>query len=251
MAHGLFEEKVALEPIKHVYTHVNGDEYISVSKVLNMLSEPFENTFAYRNATEEKLAEWKAKGDDAREHGTAIHEALETYNQFKTCENPEWEEGLKSILEVYKGWRSYDEVCLYDEQYRIAGTADKISAVGTGKNVSVVISDFKTNKSKGITYNSEYSKNLYPPFEHLSECNFIKYSLQLSLYGYMWENLTGRKIKRMFIHFIPPDDFTKHQVIPVVYLKNDVKLLLETYKPQIDLLLAKKTVVAEETNEAF
>ena len=65
----------------------------------------------------------------------------------------------------------------------------------------------------------------------------------------MWENLTGRKIKRMFIHFIPPDDFTKHQIIPVNYMKNDVKLLLDTYKPQIDLLLAKKPV--EQENEAF
>src|SRR3990167_5454696 len=214
-----------------------------------MLSESFENTFAYKNATPEKLTEWKAKGDVARSHGTDVHKAIETYAQFKTCEKPEWEQGVKSILEVYKGWRSYDEVCLYNEEYRIAGTADKISAVGTGKNVSVIISDFKTNVSKGIYYHSDYSKHLYAPLEHLQDCNYVKYSLQLSFYAYMWENLTGRKIKRMFIHFIPPDDFTKHQIIPVNYMKNDVKLLLDTYKPQIDLLLAKKPV--EQENEAF
>lgn len=249
MPRGLFEEKVALEPIKHVYTDKVGNEYISVSKLLNMLSESFENTYAYKTATPEKLAEWKEKGDVARNHGTDVHKAIETYAQFKTCEKPEWEEGIKSILEAYKGWRSYDEVCLYDEQYRIAGTADKISAVGTGKNVSVVISDFKTNMSKGIQFNSDYSKHLYAPLEHLQDCNYVKYSLQLSFYAYMWENLTGRKIKRMFIHFIPPDDFTKHQIIPVNYMKNDIKLLLDTYKPQIDLLLAKKPV--EQENEAF
>lgn len=249
MSHGLFEEKVALEPIKHVYTDKNGDEYVSVSKVLSLLSEPFENTFAYKNATPEKLAEWKEKGDVARKHGTDVHKAIETYAEFKTCAKPEWEEGIKSILEVYKGWRSYDEVCLYDEKYRIAGTADKISAVGTGKNVSVIISDFKTNVAKGIYYHSEYSKCLYPPFEHLQDANYIKYSLQLSLYAYMFEGLTGRKIKRMFIHFIPPDDFTKHEIIPVNYMKHDVKLLLDTYKPQIDLLLAQKQVSQE--NEAF
>lgn len=249
MAHGLFEEKVALEPIKHVYTDKIGNEYVSVSKLLSMLSESFENTFAYRNATPEKLAEWKLKGDVAREHGTNVHKAIETYAQFKTCENPEWETGIKSILEVYKGYRCYDEVCLYNEEYRIAGTADKISAVGTGKNVSVIISDFKTNISKGIYYHSDYSKCLYPPFEHLQDANYIKYSLQLSLYAYMWENLTGRKIKRMFIHFIPADDFTKHEIIPVNYMKHDVKLLLDTYKPQIDLLLNKNIVI--ESNEAF
>jgi len=249
MGHGLFDEKVALEPISHTYTDKEGLNYISVSKVLSMLSEPFENTWAFKQATPEKLIEWKKKGDDAREHGTSVHNALETYNKFKTCENPEWEEGLKSVLEVYKGWRSYDEICLYNDEYRIAGTADKISAVGTGKNVSVVISDFKTNISKGIQFHSDYSKTLYAPFDHLQDCNYVKYSLQLSLYAYMWENLTGRKVKRMFIHFIPPDDFTKHQIIPVNYMKHDVRLLLETYKPQIDLLLNKNKV--EQENEAF
>jgi len=92
------------------------------------------------------------------------------------------------------------------------------------------LSDFKTNSRKGIVYYSKYGKRCFEPIGHLQDCNYVRYSLQLSVYAYFMEQLTGRKVRQMWIHYIPSDNYMAHRRIPVMYMKNDVLLLLEFYK---------------------
>jgi len=144
MSHGLFKSKVKLEPIKHIYTCDEGNEYKSVTTLLKTIAESFEDTFAYKNASEEKRAEWKEKGRVASDHGTRIHNALELYNETGQIlkENSDLEQAIKSIIDDYKGYhKCYDEVCLYNKEHRIAGTADKICALSNRKDCDVDISD--------------------------------------------------------------------------------------------------------------
>lgn len=234
--HTLFKSDVVLEPESHTYMDSLGRQYLSVTKFLGLLSERFEDTPAYARANDETRAQWKEKGRIAAQHGTAIHNALELYSQTGQIlsENAHMTEAIKSICSEYAEYhQSHDEICLSNSEYRLAGTADKICLLSNRKDSDVDIADFKTNLNKRIQYHSDYKKKMYHPIEHLHDCNFVKYSLQLSIYAYFFEELTGRKVRKLFIHFIPPHDFTKHYKIPVMYMKNDVRLILEAYKHQI------------------
>jgi len=235
MSHNLFKSKVKLEPVKHVYTCNEGHEYKSVTTLLKTISEDFKDTFAYKNASEEKRAEWKEKGVIAADAGTRIHNALELFAEMGQIseENEELREAILSIHEEYKGYNKlHNEIGLHNEDLKIAGTADRICAISNRKDCAVDIADFKTSGSKGIQFYSDYGKRLYPPFEHLHDCNYNKYSFQLSIYAYFFELLTGRKVRQLYIHFIPLDNPMEHRKIPVTYLKTDVLLLLEKYKQQ-------------------
>jgi len=247
MIHNLFKQEVVLEPELHKYFDSDGKEYLSVSKLISLLSEKFEDTIAYRRATEATKAEWKEKGRVASTHGTNIHNALELYNQTGQIliENAQLEAPIKSIIGEYKDYhQTHDEVCLFNKEYRVAGTTDKICIVSRSKDSEVDLADFKTNISKGIYFFSPYKKRLYSPFDHLQDCNYVKYSFQLSIYAYFFELLTGRRVRHLYIHFIPPHNMLEHRKIPVIYLRNDVKLLLDTYKQQIINILEPQTITA-------
>jgi len=234
--HTLFPNLVRLEPVNHTYQNAKGQQFLSVSKFLGLLSEKFEDTPAYARANDETRAQWKEKGRVAANHGTNIHNALELYNKTGQIliENAGIESVIKSINAEYKEYhQTYDEVCLYNEHYRIAGTTDKICSLSNRKDSEVDIADFKTNLKGVITMHSDYKKRLFYPMDHLHDCNYTKYSLQLSLYAYFFEELTGRKVRKMYIHYVPPADMMSHYKIPVIYLKNDVKMLLEHHKQNI------------------
>jgi hypothetical protein len=250
----MFDQLVKLEPVSHTYTDGVGNKYLSVSALLSMLSEPFQKDMIAgfvakkRGVSKETvIAEWDKKRNDAAVHGTRIHNALELYSDFKQVkdEDLELKDAITSIIHEYSRYKECkNEVCLYSKRYRVAGTTDKICILSGRKDCDVDIADFKTNLSKPIQYFSEYKKNLFAPLDHLQDCNFIKYSLQLSLYAYMFEELTGRRVRQLFIHMIPPPDvredgsldfspLLQHRRIPVYYAKTDVKLLLDRYEGDI------------------
>jgi hypothetical protein len=96
--------------------------------------------------------------------------------------------------------------------------------------------DFKTNAKEkngnlaGLTFFSDYYDKLFAPLDHLDDCDYTKYTLQLSFYAYMFEKLTGIKVRRIFIDWIPYKDPAKGRVFPCVYMKNEVRGILERLK---------------------
>lgn len=236
----MYPNVVTLEPESHKYYHGNGQEYLSVSRLLGLISEKFEDTAAYQRADEETRAKWKEKGKVASDHGTAIHNALELYSKTGQIliENAHLEPAIKSISAEYKDYhQTYDEICLYNSEYRVAGTSDKVCIVSRSADSEVDLADFKTNMKGEITMYSKYRKRLFSPFDHLHDCNYTKYSFQLSIYAYFFEQLTGKRVRQLWIHYIPPHNLLAHHKIPVIYMKSDVKILLETYRYQILSLL--------------
>ena len=119
MSHGLFPALVKLEPISHKYHNQSGDEYHSVTRLLKDISEKFEDTFAYKNATEEKRAEWKAKGAHAANEGTRIHNALEMFADTRMIKDSdlELEEAIRKIDYEYRDYHKlHNEICLYNDK---------------------------------------------------------------------------------------------------------------------------------------
>jgi hypothetical protein len=78
----------------------------------------------------------------------------------------------------------YPEHFVYLKSAGLCGQADRVEVID-GK---VNIIDFKTNKeikTKSYVNWEGISKKMLSPISHLDDCNFIHYSLQLSMYMYM------------------------------------------------------------------
>ncbi len=131
----------------------------------------------------------------------------------------------------------YPELMVWNNQYRVAGISDKVTIETQGNIRYVDIDDYKTNKEiKTLSYcnknTGEYAKMLFP-VNHLMECNFIHYSLQLSLYAYLLEcfGFVVRSIK--FTHIPLNETRTAklgiEQAYYVKYLRSDIIKMLNHY----------------------
>lgn len=244
----MIQNYVHLEPKLHQYWNIDHTkQYTSVSKVLDSITLKEDwNSIAGKIAGYGKfkgmskldvLKLWDDNKNKSLSHGTNIHESLERYSkEFKILpQDNHLEEMIKGIHEGYKEYyRSYDEVCLYSEKYLVAGTSDKILQRKKG-NKSICIADYKTSLSKGkITYSNKDGKYLLGPVAHLQDCSYVRYCLQESIYGILYEELTGGTIEEMWVTFIPsdsPKDFFK---IPAVYMRTDAINILEFFKQKQD-----------------
>jgi hypothetical protein len=106
----------------------------------------------------------------------------------------------------------------------IAGTSDIIEDLP--KNMFNVW-DFKTNKK--FEFENKYGEFLHFPINHLPHCQYNDYTLQLSIYGVMYERETGRKFNRGGLFYW--DKFSQtFRLIPIGYMKREAEMVIEHYK---------------------
>lgn len=253
----MYPAKVSLEESTHKYYDANGDEYMGFSAMYDFLVDRFDaNKMAYfaggknEQGMIAKLDEWDSK----RDSGIRLDNALTEYAKTGTTKEKEFEEAVKVILAGYKS-PSFEQLICYNDEYRIAGTIDKICLSSNRKDSKFVISDFKgfedvlnTDGTLKHTYDETLFINrgwLKEPFSHLHKSKFTKISFQLSTYAFMVEALTKKKCDGLFIHVIDPAScksggIIRDRRIPIPYLRNDVLVLLETFKDQIKEKLTNK-----------
>jgi hypothetical protein len=173
---------------------------------------------------------WVAENVKSTVRGTAFHnekeddqfsQGLFEYNQVKykidnNCDN------LSSLKENCV----YPELRLHNTKYKIAGTSDQV-LVMPGKKI--IIRDWKTNKE--IKTSNKYDKLFYP-VAHLDNCEYVKYSLQLSLYGYMLEQFGYEVVDIEFEHFVLDSDnkAVSSTIYKCPYLKEDIVNMLNHYQ---------------------
>jgi hypothetical protein len=217
---------------KHVYKNkYTSDVYTSVTTLLGRYKEPFDSqATALKVAQREKctveeiLARWKTINETSKVYGTKIHNAIESYHKSGYID-PEY----RDLITSYRQLGIIDELDeilseqqVYLHEFKIAGTADIIRHE---KNGCFSVFDIKTNKKFNLA--SQYNTRLLPPFDHLTSCEYTIYALQLSLYAYMYQNNTGRNVNQLGIFFYEREK-NKFIFYPVVYLKHDIKRILET-----------------------
>jgi len=226
------KSSVSFDAKSHTYTHKTLGKFISVTTLLGKYKEHFDaNKHATRVAQREGVPKemilelWENEKNKACERGTNIHELLENYINFgDTEENYMW---------LYKTYNNIVERCidrydkvlsenlLYDEDFKVAGTADLIYE----HKDEFTIADFKTNKK--FRFSSAFNEKLLPPVDHLHNCEFNIYALQLSMYAFMYEKLTGKKCRKCVIFYLKEDKFIPYHVN---YLKSDIQALLDAFK---------------------
>ena len=226
---------VIFDPIEHKYTNDETNEnYISATTILGEYKPKFDadgmaQRIAQRDGVtkEEVLENWAAITKKATDKGSFVHKLLEDYILSGTTDvRIPWlfQSFDKRILETVERYsKVHSEKLLYNHHYKTAGTADLI--YDNGKYFYV--GDFKTNKA--FKFDSKYNEFHLPPIDHLVCCEFNSYALQLSLYAYMYELMSGKKCKKLFIMYLRPDLRT-FDVHHVNYLKCEVIALLEHYK---------------------
>lgn len=236
------ESSVYLEPIEHVYIHrKTGEKFSSVTKVLSLLEPDFpseEIALAIQNQNEDKkkdkyigltqqqiLEGWQKENDEANEYGTEIHEIMERYLLAKRMYFPKSDferELITAFQEIdpMTSDRILPEVVLFSEKYKLAGTSDIIEDFDDYFNVW----DWKTNKK--FNYISEYKHWLNKPVSHLSDCQYTVYNLQLSVYAYMYQMQTRKKVGRLGV-FWYDRDIKKWLFIPMNYMALEAKAVLD------------------------
>jgi len=130
----------------------------------------------------EVLADWEERGQIGRERGTLIHEYAES--QFilpGAVQIPEAYEPLKRSVDIAVARLSerYEfvaaELIVFSVALGLAGQIDLLMRDGE----DILIFDWKTDRA--IEQFSPW-RTACPPIDHLSNCNFNEYSVQLGIY---------------------------------------------------------------------
>ena len=106
----------------------------------------------------------------------------------------------------------------------IAGTFDMLYYCdGTdGQPEGFMILDYKTNASLSNEYNRKYGKMLLPPFADLTEEDLSLYTIQLSLYALMLEDIGIPIISRRIVWLKD----NEYQLVPVVDVSAKLRAVL-------------------------
>lgn len=223
---------VKFDKTTHTYTNVITDEkYISCTTLLGKYVKPFDSDYhAERVAKREGVTKefildvWKQQNDTANEKGTNIHKTLEDYIG----------EGITNPLYNWL-YKSYDNVCaevvskyktvqtehmLHNHEFKVAGTSDLIFDHGD----TFTVADFKTNKV--FKFENKYDEFLLDPVSHMMYSQFTVYALQLSLYAYMHELLSGKRCRKLVSLYLKDDKIVPYHFN---YLKTDIINILNHY----------------------
>ena len=177
--------------------------------------------------------------------------SLHTFEEYKI--NCTYEEFKNHIIEAFNSLQcDLGRVCvpekiLYHPKYKMCGTQDVY--VDLSKNFFDV-GDHKTNKD--FETESKYGIFLKKPFDHLQQCSFNDYNIQLSTYGVINEEMSGKKVNDLWISYYnrKSSSFTRYDL---PYLKDEEKELLRLFKNHIDsrLITYNKTGMLNDVPENY
>lgn len=245
----------------HTYT-IDGElAKTSVSGLIKEYEKPFERNkiaefVARKNGKmiEDVLAEWEFAKDYSCHKGSEFHLFVENYfnrkqttidkknlenffiknkNFFKeesfSCYYNEIALLIKNFLNFYNWWKTdhiliKSEFVIGEKKTKICGTIDNLSF--NKKTKQLVIFDYKTNKE--IKKQNPRDETFLSPFQYLSQCEYIKYSLQQSLYQTLIERNTPFKIPTSYIVWVA--DKNDYELMECLNLKKEAETMLDMYK---------------------
>lgn len=194
--------------------------------------------------TQEFLDSWHNTRDEACDHGTWVHSLMEESFYGKTsfdlsrfdcpeiCGNypcikgyypKKLEEGI--YPEYLVSWIS-------PEGLRISGQVDLLIRKGD----DIIVLDWKTNREikKKSFYNASKKRNtmMKYPLNNIMDSNYHHYTLQLSLYAYMIQQLNP-EVNIRELKIIHIDRTGKQTIYPLEYRKDDVERMIKHYAKEL------------------
>jgi ATP-dependent exoDNAse (exonuclease V) beta subunit len=173
-----------------------------ISKMMN--SPKWPKSPYYGKSREEIKKGWAANGKEAADAGTAMHLNIENF--FNDLEfdatTPEFQLFNKFFLDHldYKPYRT--EMLVFDEFAKVSGSVDMIFR-DPEDPTKFVLADWK--RSKEIKTFNKWQSGTVPLTENLDDCNFVHYSLQLSIYKHILETKYDMLVSETFLVVLHPN----------------------------------------------
>lgn len=245
----------------HTYTINDTPAKTSVSGLLKKYEKPFEKNkvatyVAERDqkSVESVLAEWEFAKDYSCHKGSEFHLFVENYfnrkqttidakalkNFYKENENfykdtsiseyyTELAHLIKNFLNFYNWWKKdhillKSEFVVGDKESGICGTIDNLSY--NKETNELVIFDYKTNKE--IKKKNPRDDTFLQPIQYLSQCEYIKYSLQLCLYQIIIERNSNFKVPKSYIVWVANKE--NYELMETLNLRKEAEMLLDQHK---------------------
>lgn len=200
------------------------------------------NLDLFNSKKQEILDSYDKKRIASCEYGTKVHAQIENA-LYRRDPNTLKKFGVGGKIPVYKGkYRLelgsgvYPEfmISYRDDDFLLCGQIDLLIA----NDNKLTIGDHKTNeKIEFKSFYDKYKKSqtmMKYPLNTIQDCNGQHYTLQLSTYAWMLQQLNPKfEIKRLFIHWIDHDG--KESFIDVPYMKQEVEKMLADYKKKLKI----------------
>ena len=199
--------------------------------------------YDFNKTQQDILDAWQQENFKSCERGTKIHAEIEQsmYNMGSNCSLKKFGVGCKFVCE--KGRTNLDlENGVYPEYLisrtskdgllRIAGQIDLL--VKNGNEITIM--DWKTNKKidlkSGFNTQTKTTTKMKYPLNNLDDCNFMHYTMQLSTYAWMIQQLNPDFVIKdlILVHFDHNDNQT---VYHLDYLKDEVERMLRFHKKSV------------------
>lgn len=189
------------------------------------------------------LDQWDKNKNEACERGTKIHSDIEN-SFYAAANNIELKKfGIGGKFECRKDYTDLDiEYGVYpeylihyetkDKELCLAGQIDLMIKSGN----DIILVDHKTNKSidqrGGFDSKTKQTAKMLYPLNNLDDCNFSQYSLQLSTYAWMLQQINPEfKIKDLILNHYDHND--NNTLYHCEYKKDEVVRMLAYYKKQL------------------
>ncbi len=235
------DDYVYLDEPSHTYWDRDGRQYQSFSRFADMFYEPFNVKIISAavgrkegRSGEEVAAEWGAYGSKRAGEGHQLDSAFDRYEQTGLIlpEDEHLRPVIVSVVSEYNEYyKCFQQQILYDTDNFVAGMTDKMCLFSSHKDSPVDIGDYKsyTKGAPQIDLDKEGKrkhKYMLHCLSHLIDSKYNRVAIQLSFYAYLLQKKTGRRIGKLFIHLVPPNNPLGHVKIPVNYLKYEIENML-------------------------
>lgn len=202
----------------------------------------------FNSAQQDILDEWQKSNIESCARGTKIHAELEHQltgkkeseikqyglgGKFLVNTNETLDKDNLELLDIEKG--VFPEYLVYrksdDGKFKLAGQIDLL--IKDGNEIHII--DYKTNKKieekSFFDSKSKKCQMMKYPLNNLMDCNKVHYTLQLSTYAWMLQQINPKFIiKRLMIRHFDHDNNVTDYDLP--YLKEDVIRMCKWYKKQ-------------------
>jgi hypothetical protein len=214
------------------FGHFNAKEVIEKM----MRSPKWASNKHYGKTADQIAKEWSDSGKDASTKGTAMHLAIEQFmNRAESVIDPD----VKKTVEFQyfmnfwndHGWdlEPYRaEWSVFSQDHMLCGQIDMLfRRKSDGK---FLIYDWK--RSREIKTSNKFQKGL-APLQHLDDCNYWHYTLQLNLYRWILEKLYGMEIAEMYLIICHPEN-KNYKRMRLNRLDDEIEAMLDCRKRALE-----------------
>ena len=178
---------------------------------------------------EEQIIEtWRVNGETQSKRGTLMHWHIELYLNGYDLAEPQSPEFLQflvfkhSFMDALRLMPIRTELTMFHCALCIAGQADLVCLDANG---DAVIIDWK--RSGRINFYGFRGQMLHAPLEHLADCNWTKFCLQLNTYAYILETEYSLRVAAMYIAVFHPKQLGVPRVYVVPRMEKEIQNLVE------------------------